>query len=44
MRIRHILPLLLLAVPAAASAQTMNAEHFYQRSTALKAKGAAAVF
>ena len=44
MYVRYLLPLLLLAVPAAASAQTMNAELFHQRSLALKAKGAAAVF
>ena len=44
MRFRHISPLLLLALPAVASAQTMSAEHFYQRSTALKTKGAAAIF
>jgi len=31
--------LLLLAVPAAASAQSMNAETFYKRALALKAKG-----
>lgn len=42
MYVRNLL--LLLAVPAAASAQTMNAELFHKRSTALKAKGAAAVF
>lgn len=44
MRFRHFSPFLLLAIPAAASAQSMNAEYFFQRSTALKAKGAAAVF
>ena len=44
MRFRHVLPLLLIAIPAAASAQTMNAEYFHQRSLALKAKGAAAIF
>ena len=44
MHVRHILPLLLLAVPAAASAQSMNAEHFYQRSTKLMAKGPMALF
>ena len=44
MHVRYFLPLLLLAVPVAASAQAMNAEYFHQRSLALKAKGAAAVF
>lgn len=35
---------ILLCVPAAASAQSMNAETFHQRSTKLKAKGPAAMF
>ena len=34
----------LLAVPAAASAQSMNAEVFYKRATALQKKGALAMF
>lgn len=36
--------LLLLMLPAAATAQSMNAEHFFRRSSALKAKGPAAIF
>ena len=40
----HVTAALLLAVPAAASAQTMNAERFHQRATALKKKGALALF
>ncbi|MGI8931065.1 MAG: hypothetical protein ACR2FK_01600 [Sphingomicrobium sp.] len=35
--------LLLLAVPAAASAQSMNAEVFFKRAQALKAKGVLAM-
>jgi len=31
--------LTLLALPSAAQAQSMNAEHFYKRALALKAKG-----
>lgn len=31
-------------VPAAASAQTMNAEQYYQRATALQTKGMLAIF
>jgi hypothetical protein len=34
----------LLLVPAAASAQSMNAEQFYRRATALQNKGALAIF
>jgi hypothetical protein len=34
----------LLLVPATASAQSMNAEQFYQRATALQNKGALAIF
>lgn len=34
----------LLLVPAAASAQSMNAEDFYQRATALQKKGVLAMF
>ncbi len=36
--------LLLLAVPAAASAQSMNAETFYQKAMGLKKKGPLALF
>ena len=36
--------LLLIAVPAAASAQTMNAETFYQKGLGLKKKGPMALF
>ena len=36
--------LLLLVIPAAASAQTMNAETFHRKATALKAKGPLALF
>ena len=35
---------LCLLVPAAASAQSMNAEQFYKRATALQSKGLLAVF
>ncbi|MEO5809528.1 MAG: hypothetical protein ABIR51_05640, partial [Sphingomicrobium sp.] len=35
----RVASLLLLVVPAAAPAQTMNAEAFYKRAMALKAKG-----
>lgn len=35
---------LLLIVPAAASAQSMNAETFHQRATALQKKGVMALF
>jgi hypothetical protein len=34
----------LLLVPATALAQSMNAEQFYQRATALQKKGALAIF
>jgi hypothetical protein len=34
----------LLFVPATASAQSMNAEQFYRRATALQSKGALAIF
>lgn len=34
----------LLLVPAAASAQSMNAEQFHRRATALQKKGAMAIF
>lgn len=40
----RLLPLLLLAVPAAASAQSMNAETFNRRATALIKKGPMAIF
>jgi hypothetical protein len=39
MSIVRVASLLLLAVPAAASAQSMNAEAFYKRALALKAEG-----
>ena len=37
-------PLLLLALPAAVSAQSMNAEEFHRKAMALQKKGALAVF
>jgi hypothetical protein len=37
-------PLLLLALPAAVSAQSMNAEVFHQKAVALQKKGPLAVF
>ena len=37
-------PLLLLALPAVASAQTMNAEAFYKKAAALQKKGPMALF
>ena len=37
-------PIMLLLVPAMASAQSMNAEVFYKRSNALMAKGPMALF
>lgn len=36
--------LALLAIPAAASAQSMNAETFYQKAVALKSRGPLALF
>lgn len=44
MLIVRVLPLFLLAVPIAASAQSMNAGEFHRRANALKAKGPLAVF
>lgn len=44
MSIARVASLLLLAVPAAATAQSMNAERFHQRSSALLAKGPMALF
>ena len=44
MRIVGWLPVMLLVVPATAAAQSMNAETFYKRSSALMAKGAMALF
>ena len=38
------LAVMLALVPAAASAQSMNAEQFYQRATALQKKGMLAIF
>lgn len=43
MLVVRALPLILLAIPSAASAQSMNAETFYKRAMALKAKGAMAL-
>lgn len=43
MRLRLIAALLVL-VPVAAAAQSMNAERFYQRATALQHKGMLAIF
>ncbi|MEP6982707.1 MAG: hypothetical protein ABI853_03575 [Sphingomicrobium sp.] len=43
MKLRLIAALWVL-VPAAASAQSMNAEQFYQRATALQHKGMLAIF
>lgn len=40
----RLAPLLLLWVPAAASAQSMNAETFYKKAAALQAKGPMAMF
>ena len=37
-------PLLLLALPAAASAQSMNAEAFHHKAVALQKKGPMAIF
>ena len=44
MSIIRFLPLLLLALPAAAPAQTMNAETFNRRAAALMKKGPLALF
>ncbi len=44
MPIMRIAPLLLLAVPSAGWAQSMNADTFYKRSGALMARGPAAMF
>jgi hypothetical protein len=44
MRSYRPLALLLLALPAAAQAQSMNADAFYQRATALQKKGMMALF
>jgi hypothetical protein len=44
MLMRISLAALLLALPAIANAQTMNAEQFHQSATALQKKGAMAVF
>lgn len=44
MRIVCVVPFALLFVPALASAQSMNAEVFYKRSSALMAKGPMALF
>lgn len=44
MSIVRFAPLLLLVVPAAGSAQSMNAEAFYKRAAALERKGAMAIF
>lgn len=39
-----VVVILLAVVPAAASAQSMNAEQFYERATALQKKGMLALF
>ncbi len=44
MRIVRLLPYLLVLVSGVASAQSMNAELFYKRSSALMAKGPLALF
>jgi hypothetical protein len=44
MNSRLVAMLLLALAPAAASAQSMNAERFYQRATALQHKGMLAIF
>ena len=40
----RFVPLLLLALPAAAAAQSMSAESFHQRAIALQKKGPMAIF
>ena len=44
MRLVRLLPITLLFVPANASAQSMNAETFYQKAVVLKRKGPLALF
>lgn len=44
MRLKFCLAAALLAIPVAASAQSMNAEAFFQRANKLKAKGPLAIF
>lgn len=44
MRLTPTIAALLLVMPAAASAQSMNAEVFYKRATALQAEGVMALF
>jgi hypothetical protein len=44
MRLKILLALALATTAIAATAQTMNAESFYQRAQALKKKGAMAIF
>ena len=44
MLVVRLLPLLLIAVPAATPAQTMNAETFNRRAAALMKKGPMALF
>ena len=44
MRIVSFLPLALVAFPALASAQSMNADTYYKRANALMAKGPMAIF
>ena len=44
MSIVRFAPLLLLVMPAAALAQSMNAEVFYKKAAALEKKGAMAIF
>ena len=44
MRVVYFLPFISLFIPVAAAAQSMNAEVFYKRSSALVAKGPMALF
>ncbi len=44
MRLHLLACMAMLALPAVASAQTMNAEQFHRDATALQKKGAMAVF
>jgi hypothetical protein len=44
MSIIRVVPLVLFALPAAATAQSMNAETFYKKASVLQAKGPMALF
>jgi hypothetical protein len=44
MKLLRLIPVALVAFPMIASAQSMNAETFYKRSSALMAKGPVALF